>query len=705
MDTRVGPARRAAIQLLSLQRDGWFDHGSRRALAAAVGLCVLLSAAAVQAQFGGFTAVPPQTSGLDFQINGLGNEDWGYGAAFFDLDGDGDLDLFVANEGGVGDWLFRQNADRTFTDIGQAAGCADTGNNRAVKFADYDNDGDEDVFVAAHRGPNRLFRNNGDGTFTDVADPVMASGNLTFGAAWGDYNRDGYLDLYVVNRIEENQFFVNDGDGTFTERAAELGLADRKAGLEAVWIDYDNDGDVDLYLSNDKHGGNRLWRNNDDGTFTDVSVESGSNISIDSMGIGVGDFDGNGFVDLYLTNTTGLTSIKNVLLRARGDGTFENVATALGVQVAQYGWGNSFLDYDNDMDLDLYVVNWDFVPGASSAKNQLFRNNGDGSFTNVTDAAGVGDTGPGYGLALGDYNNDGFVDMFVSNNRAQSVLYRAVPTNASWLKVKTQGTQSNRDGIGARVTVVAGGVTQFRDVSGGESYLCQPSLEVEFGLGGFTTATRVDVRWPSGVLDRYENVAGRQTLLVVEGETNALIVSLIEATVEDDGVRVRWDASREAGVLGFRVYRRTGGGAEKLVSGESLLPVTTREFVDAGVPRGNAYQYVVAGVEDSGEARSEPVEVVVPVAQYTLMQNAPNPFNPRTEIWFDLPGATSARLAIYDAAGALVRVLVNGDLPAGRHRAVWTGRDDQGQDSASGIYFYRLESAYGVQTRKMVLLK
>ena len=686
----------------------------RKRILSTTGVFLTLFAAGARAQFGGFSAVPPSQSGLDFMINGLGNEDWGYGAAFLDCDNDGDLDIYIANEGGTGDWLFRQNADGTFTNIAVAAGCDDTGNGRAVKFADFDNDGDEDVFVGAYRSPNSLYRNNGDGTFTDIADPVMAPplGFLTFGAAWGDYNRDGLLDLYVVNRRSGpeagvNQFFVNNGDGTFTDRAPELGLDDAKAGLEAVWIDFDNDGDVDLYLSNDKHGGNRLWRNNDDGTFTDISMESGSNISIDSMGIGVGDYDGNGFIDIYLTNTTSLSSIKNVLLRAKGDGTFENVATQLGVQVAQYGWGTSFLDYDNDMDLDLYVVNWDLVPGSSAAKNQLFRNNGDGTFSNVTDTAGAGDTGPGYGLALGDYNDDGFVDMFVSNNRAPSVLYRAIPTAANWLKVKTVGTTSNRDGIGARVTVTALGVTQFRDVSGGESYLCQPSREVEFGLGGAAVATRVDVRWPSGVIDRYENVAARQTLLATEGETQALIVSLLSATLEGNDVRVRWDASRQSGVLGFRVYRSAGGGSEVVVSGDQPLAWDAREFVDAGVPRGSSYQYVVAGVEAQGESRSDPVEVVVPAvtAGYVLRQNAPNPFNPSTRISFDLPAPASVRLAVYDASGSLVRVLFDQSLPQGPHEAIWNGDGVNGDPSASGIYFYRLDSAYGTLTRKMVLLK
>ncbi len=666
----------------------------------------------------GFANVPPTTSGIDILINGTSNEDWGYGAAFLDCDGDGDLDLYIANQGGVGDWLFQQNPDHTFTNIAGSAGCADDGNGRGVKFADFDNDGDEDIFLANHRGPNRLYRNNGDGTFTDVADASLASGYLTFGAAWGDFNADGYVDLYVVNRgsvgaPQPNQLFVNNGDGTFTDRAPELGVDNSLAGLEAVWVDYDNDGDVDLYLSNDKHAGNHLWRNNGDGTFTDVSVETGTDISIDSMGIAVGDFDGNGFIDFYLTNTVGLTSIENVLLRSNGDGTYSNAATELGVTVARYGWGCAFFDYDNDMDLDLYVVNWmtPLITGdRTDAKNVLFRNNGNGSFTDVSDVTGASNSGPGYGVAVGDYDNDGRLDMFVVNNGAPPVLYHNVSgTTNHWLKVLTQGTESNRDGIGARVTVTAGGVPQFRDVSGGESYLCDPSREVEFGLAGNTIASTVDVRWPSGIVDRYTNVAADQTLLAVEGSTHALIVSVTEATVTEDGVRVSWNVSRGVGVDGFRVYRSASGGAESVVSGDALLSAAAREFTDTDVAPGRVYQYVVAGVEPGDvESRSAPVEVTVPSiapAALALEQNQPNPFNPGTTIWFDLPEAARVRVSIYDSAGALVRVLLDGTFPAGRQPVEWTGVDDAGNRCASGIYFYRLETPLGERTRKMVLLK
>jgi hypothetical protein len=670
-------------------------------------------AAALAQAPGTFALLNPATSGVDVFIDGTGREDWGYGTSFFDVDGDGDLDLYVANQNGAPDWLFLQAPDHTFTNAAASAGCDDLGNGRAVKSADFDNDGDQDFFLGNFGGPNRLYRNNGNGTFTDVADAVMASATLTFGGAWGDYNRDGWVDLYVVNRGERNQFFVNNGDGSFTERAVELGIDNWNTttgrallGLESVWFDYDNDGDVDLYLSNDKQGGNRLYRNNDDGTFTDVSVASRSNVILDSMGVGLGDYDGNGYVDIYLTNTVGLLSIKNVLLRNNGDGTFDNVATALGVHVAQFGWGCAFLDFDNDMDLDLYVVNWDLQPGNIAAKNVFFRNNGNATFTNVTDQLGVGDTGPGYGLAIADYNDDGFLDMFVTNNGAPSVFYRNVPTGNRWLKVKTIGIQSNRDGIGARVKVTAGSVTQFSDVSGGQSYLCQPSREVEFGLGGFNTASRVEIHWPSGIVDRYDDVAANQTLVAIEGAAEALIVTLSAAVVVDGGVRVAWTASREAGLEGFRVYRRVDGGAKTVVSGESLLAPDATEFIDDSVVPGTAYAYSVAGVESSGETESNEINVTTPApaTAYTL-QNHPNPFNPRTTISFDLPGDSPVKLSIFDSGGRLVRVLVDDTRPAGPNEAVWTGDLDAGAVAASGVYYCRIETRFGELTRKMVLLK
>jgi len=683
---------------------------------------------------GTFVKVSP-ANGVDISIDGSGREDWGFGAAFFDYDGDGRLDLFVNAAKDQSGWLFKQDSDGSFHDVADTAGVADLANGRAAKCADYDNDGDIDVFVAnlrgrngTYAGPNRLYRNNGDGTFTDVAaqaHPALPSPNApAFGAAWGDYNNDGWLDLYVVNRREvRNQLFRSNGDDgsgvTFTEVAADLGLDDEKAGLEAVWLDYDNDGDPDLYLSQDKKGGNRLWRNNGDGTFQDVSVETGSNVTIDSMGLAVGDYNNDGYLDIYITNIVDSGAppdVSNILLRNQGDGTFENVAPQLGVKVDRYSWGTSFLDHDNDGDLDLFVVNWSAVGGNSQAENVFFRNNGNGTFSDATGEVGVGDSSPGFGVAVGDYNDDGYLDMFVVNNSGlgsgervpfRSILYRNVPGNNRWLKVRTQGVASNRDGIGARVLTWAGSLRQIREKRSGESYLCSHSPELEFGFKNAQTVDSLVVLWPSGTVDILTDVATNQTLTIVEGSSAPLMISSVSATADPGGVDVFWEVSQETGFDGFRVYRTdTGSGEEVLLNAASLIDALTRTYRDTDVRPSREYAYVVAVVETGGgEVRSAPAATTTPGAALSLEQNYPNPFNPSTTIAFTLPERVAVTLVIHDSRGAQVRTLSAGDRDAGYHEVDWDGTNDRGQHVASGVYFYRLEASAGILTRKMVLVK
>jgi len=658
-----------------------------------------------------FVSVPSSESGIDVNITDPAREVWGNGAAFFDYDNDGDLDLFVGEGLNRPDRLFRQNDDHTFTDVAGAAGLVDLRITRGVKFADYDNDGDTDCFAASNGAACRLWRNNGDGTFADVAAAELLTGLLAMSGAWGDYDSDGFLDLYVVRRREANQLFHNNGDGSFTEVGANLGVDDPLAGLEAGWVDVDNDNDLDLYLSNDKAGGNRLWRN-DGGVFTDVSFESGTNAAINSMGIGFGDFDGNGFVDIYLTNTPELASVGNVLYRNHGDGTFSNVANTFKAFVDRFGWGCEFFDADNDGDLDLYVVNWDPTPGMPAARNVLLENIPGQPFSDISASAGVDDAGPGFTLAVADYNNDGYLDMFVGNNNAPSVLYRNSSSGFRWLKVRTVGTRSNRDGIGARVSIVAGGIAQFRDVSGGQSYLSQPSHEVEFGLGGVSMVERVEVRWPSGTVDRFENVPAGRLLTVTEGEVDALAVSVTRAEAGEGGVVLDWLVSRNDGVEGFKVLRSRNGDAEVVVSGATVLPASERSFVDGEVVARTNYTYVVVAVEAGGhEVRSAPTEVFVSGGGfderpgYGLEPNYPNPFNPATTIAFDLPGPGPVAITIYDTHGRRVRTLGNHPGATGRNEIVWDGRDAAGLTVASGVYYYRLESRFGVRTSRMVVLK
>lgn len=650
--------------------------------------------------------------GIDIMAQGE-RDGWGHGAAFADVDGDGRLELYAAMQGGAADRLYRYDpSSAKFVDVAVPSGCGDTLDGRGAAFADYDNDGDADLFVANDRAPNRLYRNDGSGGFTEVSAAAGVSFlGRSHSVAWGDYDNDGFVDIYVCSYGTipgpiPSLLYKNNGDGTFTEVGVAAGVAQpTKPALAVVWVDYDNDNDIDLYVANDKFRGNALYRNSGDGTFEDVSQTSGTDLSMNAMGIAVADYDHNGYLDMYVTNT----QEGNALLRNNGDGTFTNVAAALDVIINRYGWGTEFFDYDNDGDDDLYVVNW-AIFGGSGAANLFYRNEG-GTFTDVTDALGVGDTGPGYALAVGDYNNDGFADMFVGNQSEDgsfpSVFYEAVPTAYRWLKIKTVGTVSNRDGIGARIRVTAGGLTQVKDVRSGSSYLSQSSSVVGFGLAGVTEC-RVEVTWPSGIVDTHDNVATNRFVEVHEGGDliDVVLITRFEgAALTDGGVELRWELSGDGGVDGFRAYRSSDGD-EVLLNDNSLIAREERTYVDGTAESGTAYSYRLAVVMQSGvERSSENVSVTTPILSTSLGQNFPNPFNPETEIHFELPSQDWVDLSVYDVAGSLVQVLVNRSLAAGRHVAIWKGTDLQGRRMPSGVYLYRIETATFRETKRMVLLK
>jgi hypothetical protein len=416
------------------------------------------------------------------------------------------------------------------------------------------------------------------------------------------------------------------------------------------------------------------------------------------MGVAVGDYDDNGYMDLYLANTPEPppAGLLNVMLRNNGDGTFDNVATQAGTFGGRLSWGVAFLDYDNDGRLDLSVVNWD-IAGDIGAKNQFFRNNGDGTFTDIADQVGAGDDNPGYGLCVGDFDDDGYTDMFVSNNMAPSVLYRNTGGPNRWLKVRVVGSESNRDGIGARVRVVTGLQDQIFDIDGGTSYLAHNLKEARFGVGALFTVDTLEVRWPSGWVDKFPEVATSQTVTVIEGMTEPVEVSMVAAVVTADGVHVSWDVNRDVIVQSFRVYRD-----DLLLNTDTPIDKSVRDYTDASdLAPDTEYEYVVAAVLDGGvEVRSDPVAARTPPPALGLEQNYPNPFNPGTTISFVLPRAERARLSIFDAAGRLVEVLVDADLEPGPHDRTWGGHT-----VASGVYFCRLETASGVLTRKMVHVK
>jgi hypothetical protein len=654
------------------------------------------------------------TQGCGISITPTGDRsDWGHGAAFCDFDGDGDLDLYVVTGAGQANRLYENTGNSFYTEIGAAAGVADLANGRAVVWADYDNDGDADMFVSNYAGPDRLYRNNGSGTFTDVA---VAAGLAYVGkchsAAWADYDNDGHLDLFVCNYGTEilpnpNLLYQNNGDGTFDEVAGTAGVADPSMpALACAWIDYDNDNDVDLYIAYDKLKGNILYRNDGDGTFTDVSAASNTGIQFNAMGVAVADYDQNGHLDMYITNGPE----GNELLHNNGDGTFTHKAITLGVAVNRIGWGTAFLDYDNDGDDDLYVVNWYPIDQAPQGKNVLFRNNG-GTFTDVSSAVGVGDDYPSYAVTVGDYNNNGFPDMFVNNQGAPSTFYENVPTINHWLKIRTVGVASNRDGIGAKVRVVTGSRAQLKDIRSGSGYLSSLSPEVDFGLGASTSADTVEITWPSGIVDVFTNVTADQYVKADEGGSIypvAVLVTSFAAHAVDAGVELVWTLFADEAVRGFRIYRAGGDiPGEVVLNGGRLIAPHARHYTDATAAPGVEYRYSLGVVtEDGSEVRSQTSTSIRYVYTLRLSQNYPNPFNPSTTIRFSLPEENRVALSIYDTQGKHVITLYEGVRGPGSHEAQWDGRDANGSLVSTGVYFYRL-TAEGRQvlTKKMLLLK
>ena len=512
----------------------------------------------------------------------------GGGAAAGDYNGDGLLDIYVTNSAGS-NGLYRNNGDGTFTDVAAGAGVADpTGRGNAAGWGDYDNDGDLDLFVANY-GSSKLFSNGGDGTFADVTAAAGVGDPdgeyRTMGVAWGDYDRDGRIDLLVVRHVSEadhevfktRQFasavrslalFHNDGDGAFTNVTHLLGDATaypsnvKGAGFRPTFMDYDNDGDQDIYVVNDfgrENHPNVLWRN--DGAdagggwrFTDVSEAAGVNLATFGMGLAVGDHDNDGDLDFYVTDCGDSDFLVN-----RGDGTFVEVTPRTGTargSIAEnfpvdlsFGWGAAFVDVDNDGLLDLYYVagqmDTDVNINRAHQPNALFYNQGDGTFVDISETAGADDPRGGRDVVPGDFNNDGLPDLFVVNMGTAdgapgvaSLYLNESDSTHHWLSIKLVGTTSNRDGLGARINVTAGGRTQIREMGVSQGHNSHSVTPVYFGLGEATRAELVEVRWPSGEVQTLSEVAADQLLTLTEPLTTTIDIGFtttcFPAVMEDN---------------------------------------------------------------------------------------------------------------------------------------------------------------------------
>jgi hypothetical protein len=491
-------------------------------------------------------------------------ETTGTGVAIFDYDNDGWPDIFIVNgttlEGFPGkdaptNHLYHNNHDGTFTDVTAKAGLTATGWGQGVCVGDYDNDGWEDLYVT-YWGKNRLYHND-HGVFTEVSEKAGVAGT---GKAWGtgcafvDYNRDGRLDLMVANYVDfdmatapkpgersscvwkgvpvmcgprglpgaKNILYENRGDGTFADVTAKAHI-DQTGGHYAFSVstlDFDDDGWPDIYVACDT-APSILYHNNHDGTFTDVAVMAGVAFNEDGreqagMGTTVADYNGDGRLDIFKTNFSDDTPN---LYRNDGGGVFSDVtyAAGLGLHTQYLGWGTMFFDFDNDGWPDLVLANGHVYPEVDKfhlssgymEPRVLYHNNGNGTFTDVSAGAGPGfnTVSSARGLAVGDFWNDGRMSVLINNVYDKpSLLVNAAHYNNHWVTFKTEGTRSNRDGIGAKIRVKAGRRTLVDEVRSGSSYISQNDLRVHFGLGGASKIDGVEVRWPSGLVEHFDNL-------------------------------------------------------------------------------------------------------------------------------------------------------------------------------------------------------
>ena len=433
------------------------------------------------------------------------------GAAWADVDGDGRLDVFLTSQFAANTLLLQGDAG-VFEAVGtgEAPFALPEVLSTGAVFVDYDNDGRSDLHVLG-RGPNTLLRNLGDQEWDDVSS-ASGLGDPGYGqtAAWADYDADGFIDVYVVNYASDHpdRLFRNNGDGSFVDVSAVLDESLRALrGFSATFFDYDLDGDVDLYVVNDKHDGNTLWRNEGAGCggwcFSDVSSETGAGVEMESMGIAVGDYDNDGDQDVFVTNRGPMVLLRNET--STGQPGFTEVAAEAGALVddprwGQYGWGTQFLDYDNDGWLDLYVT-LGRVGVGPSRPNVLLRNLGDGTFERLRDAGGAEDPRRSQGLAVADYDEDGWVDLLVANADEPYALFHNTGQGGRWLEVQLEGdgTSTARDALGAKVFVTDDeGRVQLREVIAGTSLGAGSSLRQHFGFGA-AEPVAVHVEWPDGL--------------------------------------------------------------------------------------------------------------------------------------------------------------------------------------------------------------
>lgn len=531
----------------------------------------------------GFTDITAQT-GIDFQhTDGSNGQYWivesvASGMGVFDYDNDGDLDIYFLNGAALPgttfdtpstNKLYRNDGGMKFTDVTEQAGVGDTSYSLGCAMADVNNDGFTDIYIA-NMNDDVLYQNNGDGTFTDVTKKSGLNNTLlSGGVSFGDYNQDGWLDVFVANYVtcpfdtpkecqqsghrlycdpaktkeylpQASKLYFNNGDGTFRDGSADSGIGELMGrGMGVVSTDFDNDGDLDIYVANDVME-NYLFVNSGDGTFMESALFNG--VAFDthgreqgSMGTDFGDYDHDGHFDLIITN---FQNQYNTLYRNEGDGFFKDVSVATGFAegaMPLVSWACFFMDFNNDTHPDIFVANGHLQdniekidPGTTYfQQNQLFKNRGDGKFEDVSE--GLGLDKHNYksvrGGAYADLDNDGDLDIVLSNWRHQpAILRNDYETDNNWINIQLNDEDGITNGIGARITIESGGISQMNEARAGGSYQSQYDTRLHFGLGNSSTVETVTVRWQDGHVDRLENIKANQFILIDKNKPDITVL-------------------------------------------------------------------------------------------------------------------------------------------------------------------------------------
>ena len=554
-----------------------------------------------------------------------------------------------------------------------------------VACGDFDNNGWLDIFITAGKdSENRMYMNTGNGRFELKNIPSLAARDSEgFGAICGDVDNDGDLDIYVTNYFQPNALYINHGDLNFEDVAAAAGVDDDGPSTSAAFVDYDGDGYLDIYVLNRSQTlqsySSRMYRSNGNITFKDVTAESNSGFVGKSLGVGFFDFDNDHDLDLYVANETDIDGFyknngdltfenfihdlerpigegggmgvdfadydndgdldiyvsnydEDFLIKNNNDGTFNEVSASAGIVNIGVGWGVNFFDCDNDGDKDLYVVNGELFNRLKARPNKFYLNLGNGQFREMAAQLGLADQGNGRASVCADFNNDGYEDLFMVNDRrGQSKLFMNPGGINNWITLRLVGTESNRSAIGARVEVVAGDLKQIDEVRAGSSYASMHSLDLEFGLGKKTRIDAITIFWPSGNIQVIENVDVNQILTITE-EANLASMAADEATVV-------------------------------------MKPQTVG-----------------------------------------LLQNYPNPFNPETTILYQLPEGGEVQLKVLNIHGQSVREIYVIQANGGTFEHKWDGRLENGLSAPSGVYIlhlaFRAQSGYSyTRSRKMMIVR